>query len=77
MAAPPDDDGGGGEGVAGHVEEGGAKIDVAGDAPEECGDDAIHDDTGGGGDDHDARVDGDRSVKAMDGLEGDPEGEER
>ncbi len=40
------DDGGGGEGVAEHVEEDAADVDVAGELPEEGGDGAVHEDAG-------------------------------
>ena len=70
------DDRGGGERVAQHVEEDGADVDVAGGAPEERGDGAVHQDTGGGDGHHDARLHGDRSIDAMDGGEGDPSSEE-
>ena len=43
--------------------------------PEERGDGAVHQDSGGGDGHHDARLDGDRSDDAMDGGEGDPCGE--
>jgi hypothetical protein len=46
------DDGGGGERVAGHVEKGRAQVDVAGHAPEQGGDDAVHQHAGGGYDHH-------------------------
>ena len=46
MADATDDDGGGGEGVAEHVEEDAADVDVAGELPEEGGDGAVHEDAG-------------------------------
>ena len=70
------DDGGGGEGVAEHVEEDAADIDVAGEAPEEGGDGAVHEDSGEGDEHHEARLDGDRVIEALDSGEGDPGGED-
>ena len=66
----------GGEGVAEHVEEDAADVDVAGELPEKGGDGAIHQDSGGGDIHHDACVDGDRRVEAVDGRESDPGGED-
>jgi len=42
------DDSGGGEGVAKHVQEDAADVDIAGELPEQGGDEAVHQDTGGG-----------------------------
>ena len=70
------DDGGRGERVAGHVEEGGAQVDVARHAPEQGGDDAVHDDAGGSDDHHQARLHGDGSAEAVNGFDGDPEGDD-
>ena len=58
------------------MEEDAANIDVAGEAPEQGGDGAVHQDSGGGDDHHDARLDGDRNGEAVDGFEGDPGGED-
>ena len=71
-----DDDGGGGECVSGHVEEGAAHVDVARDTPEEGGDDAVHDDAGGGDNHHQARLDSDGSTEAVDGFDADPDGDD-
>ena len=71
-----EDDGGGGEGVAEHVEEDAADVDVAGELPEESGDGAVHDDAGGGDHHHEARLDGDGLGEAVDGGDGDPAGED-
>jgi len=70
------DDGGGGERVAQHVQEDGADVDVARGLPEQRGDGAVHQDTGGGDGHHDAGLDGDRRVEAMDGGDGDPCGKD-
>ena len=70
------DDGRGGEGVAEHVQEDGADVDVAGELPEQAGNGAVHQDSGGGNDHHDVRVDGDRGVETMDGGDRDPGGED-
>ena len=70
------DDGGGGECVAEHVEEDASDVDVAGEAPEEGGDGAVHEDAGGCDNHHDARLDGDRDGEAVQGFEGDPGGED-
>ena len=40
------------------------------------GDGAVHQDAGGGDVHHQARLDGDRGVEAMDGGDGDPGGED-
>src|SRR6185437_2803123 len=69
------DDCGGGERVAEHVEEDRADVDVAGELPEEGGDGAVHEDSGGRDNHHQARLDGDRSVEPVDGGDGDPAGE--
>jgi len=74
-AEAAEDDGGGGEGVAEHVQEDAADVDVAGELPEECGDEAVHDDAGGGDRHHEVRLDGDGSGEAVDGFDGDPDGE--
>ena len=58
------------------MEEDAADVDVAGEAPEQGGDGAVHQDAGGGDDHHDAWLDGDRDGDAMDGFEGDPGGED-
>src|ERR1019366_10286191 len=42
------DDGRGGEGVAEHVQEDAADVDVAGEVPEQAGNGAVHQDSGGG-----------------------------
>jgi len=68
------DDGSGGERVPGHVDEGRAHVDVAGHAPEQGGDDAVHEDAGGGYGHHEPGLDGDGAGEAMDGFGGDPEG---
>jgi len=70
------DDGGGGEGVSCHVQEGAAQVNVAGHAPEECGDDAIHEDAGGGHPHHQPRLNGYGGAEAMDGLDHYPDGNE-
>ena len=70
------DDGGGGEGVAEHVQEDAADIDVAGEAPEEGGHGAVHQDSGGGDVHHQARLNGDRDGEAVDGFDGNPGGED-
>ena len=44
--------------------------------PEQGGDGAVHQDAGGGDGHHEARLDGDRGVEAVDGGEGDPGGED-
>lgn len=67
-----DDDGGGGEGVAEHVEEDAADVDVAGEAPEESGDGAVHQDAGGCDVHHKLRPDGDGNCDTVDGFDGDP-----
>ncbi len=67
------DDGGCGESVAGHVEKGAVQVDVSADAPQQGGDDAVHQHAGGGHDDHEFGLDGDGGREAMDGLNGDPE----
>ncbi len=67
------DNGGGGEGVAGHVDEGGAHVDVACDGPEEGSDDAVHEDSGGGDGHHDVGVHCDWFAEAVDGFNADPE----
>jgi len=71
-----DDDGGGGEGVAEHVEEDAADVDVAGEAPEESCDGAVHQDAGCCDVHHDEGLDGDWDGEAVDGLDGDPGGED-
>ena len=71
-----DDDGGGGERVAEHVEEDAADVDVAGEAPEQRGDGAVHEDAGGGDVHHELGLDGDRGGEAVDGVDGDPGGED-
>jgi len=70
------DDSGGGEGVAEHVEEDAADVDVSGEAPEERGYGAVHEDTGCGDVHHEARLHGDGCGDAVDGLGGDPGGED-
>ena len=70
------DDRGGGEGVAGHVEECAAHVHVTGDSPEEGGDDAIHYDAGCGYTHHQPRLNGDGGAEAVDGFDGDPNGNE-
>ncbi len=70
-----EDDGCGGQGIAEHVEEDGADVDVAGEAPEKGGDGAVHQHTGGGDEHHEARLDGDGRGEAVEGGDGDPEGE--
>ena len=58
------------------MEEDAADVDVPGEAPEEGGDGAVHEDSGGGDDHHDAWLDGDGDGEAVDGFEGDPGGED-
>lgn len=70
------DDGGGGKGVAEHVEEDAADVDVAGEAPEEGGDGAIHEDAGEGDEHHKAGLDGDGMAETHEGFEGDPDGKD-
>src|SRR5579863_5043070 len=70
------DYGGGGEGVAGHVDEGGAQVHVAGDSPEHGGDYAVHQHPGRGHVHHQARLHRDRRVEAMDGFNADPQGDQ-
>jgi hypothetical protein len=72
-SAATSDDGCCREGVAGHVEEGRTHVDVASYTPEECGDDAVHQDAGCGDDHHQPGLDGDRRREAMDGFDCDPE----
>jgi len=67
---------GGGERVSCHVEEGAAHIDVAGATPEEGGDDAVHENTGSRHPHHQAGLDGDGSAEAVDGFNGDPDGDD-
>ncbi len=74
-AESAEDDGGGGEGVAEHVQEDAADVDVAGELPEQGGDEAVHDDAGGGDRHHEVGLDGDGSSEAVDGFDGDPYGE--
>ena len=75
-ACAPGDNGRGGKSVAGHVDEGGAEIHVAGHTPEESGDNAVHQHAGSGYVHHEAGLDGDGDVEAVDGFEADPEGDE-
>ena len=70
------DDRGCRKGVAGHVEEGAAHVDVAGHSPEKRGDYAIHHHAGGGHNHHQFRLDGDWSAEAVDGFDGDPDGDD-
>jgi len=70
------DNGGGGEGVAGHVQEGGAHVDVAGHAPKQSGDDAVHQDSGGRHDHHEARLDDDGDRETVEGFDRDPDGDD-
>ena len=70
------DDGRGGEGVAGHMDECRPQVDVAGHAPEQGGDDAVHDHAGGGHVHHQPGLNGDWRIEAVDGFDPDPEGDE-
>jgi hypothetical protein len=70
------DDGGGGEGVAEHVEEDAADVDVAGELPEQAGDAAVHEDAGGGDDHHQPGLDGTGAAEAVESGDGDPTGED-
>jgi len=70
------DDGSGGEGVAEHVEEDAADVNVSGEAPEEGGYRAVHQDAGGGDVHHQTRLDGYRCGEAVDGFDGNPGGED-
>jgi hypothetical protein len=67
------DDSSGGERVTGHVQKGRAQVHVASHAPEQGGDHAIHQHTGGGHDHHQPGLHGHWRVEAMDGLNADPE----
>ena len=58
------------------MEEDAADVDVAGEAPEERCDGAVHQNACGGDDHHDARLDGDWRAEAVEGFEGDPGGED-
>ncbi len=58
------------------MEEDAADVDVSGGAPEQGGDGAVHQDSGGGDVHHQPGLDGDGSGDAVDGLEGDPGGED-
>ena len=69
------DDGGGGESVAEHVEKDAADVDVAGEAPEESGYCAVHQDAGRSDVHHQPGLNGDGNGEAVDGLEGDPDRE--
>ena len=71
-----DDDCGGGERVAEHVEVDAADVDVAGEAPEQGGYGAVHQDAGGGDVHHQPGLDGYGDGEAVDGFEGDPGGED-
>src|SRR6185437_1551541 len=68
------DDRCGGEGVAEHVQEDAADVDVTGELPEHSGNDSVHHHTGRGDDHHHVRVDLDRYREAMDGSDGEPDG---
>ena len=70
------DDGGGRERVAEHMDEDAADVDVSGELPEEAGDGAIHEDSGGRYVHHKAGLDGYGGVEAVDGGEADPGGED-
>ena len=65
--------GSGGERVAGHMDKGRAHVHVAGHAPEQRGNHAVHQDAGGGHDHHQPGLHGNGGREAMDGLDGDPE----
>ena len=67
------DDRGGGKRVAGHVQEGAAQVHVAGHAPQQRGDHAVHHHAGRGHDHHQSGLHGDGSAEPVHGLDGDPE----
>ena len=71
-----DDDGGGGKRVAEHVQEHAADVDVAGELPEQRGDETIHQDAGSGDRHHQLGLDCDGDGEAVDGGNGDPDGED-
>lgn len=75
-ARAPGDDGGGGEGVAEHVEEDAANVNVAGRLPEERGDSSVHQNAGGSDQHHEPGLDGDGRSEAVEGFDGDPGGED-
>ena len=70
------DDGGCRERVAGHVEKGGAQVDVAGHAPQQSGDHAVHHHAGGGHDHHEPGCTATGAREPVDGFDADPEGDD-
>ena len=70
-----DDDRGGRKRVAQHVNEGAADVDVARGGPEQGGDHAVHQHAGGGDDHHEPGLHLNRLAEAVDGRDGDPDGD--